>query len=84
MSGGLLWLRPRLSRLLLVDDMGSILKDRYEKANNECVKLANQRFGLEYCVKELCKKLNLNEEKILSLAKNRDIEEMIRVIHERN
>lgn len=55
--------------------MGSILKDRYEKANNECVKLANQRFGLMCALKNSLIKLGCTDSdavKAVEFAKKRD------------
>lgn len=60
------------------------MKARLEKSVNDNVKLANQRFGLEYLIKELCLKLEFPESKktkLIELAKNRHIEKMIKEIN---
>ena len=60
--------------------MGNILsKENLKKGAEECVKLANERFGLEAGLKRILQYLNINEgakEQIIRLSKNRELDKL--------
>jgi len=59
---------------------GSNLSASNKKLVGECVKLANQRFGLEYSLRIICDEFNLDSVLLIKLAKNREIKKLTKVI----